>query len=333
MIDSIEFKNFKCLRDTTLPLSPCTILVGPNGSGKTTVLEALEAFRDKRKYDFSELVSASARDEMSVGTVQVALKWGEPYKGVEPFRKWKRSTNEPTHGNRQGTSGGDQVEPLISRIRVYSLDAKAVAAPVTLERDMEVSPNGAGVAGVLTGLRDRERERFVALEGELSRWLPEFDQIQFDVDANRSRVFMLRTREGHHTIPAVCLSQGTLIALAMLTLAYLPDPPSLIGLEEPDRGIHPRLLRRVQDAIYRLSHPESCGEKREPVQVIATTHSPYFLDLFKDHPEEIVIANKIGLDVQFQRLSEQPHIQELLEDSHLGDIWYTGILGGVPANS
>ena len=57
MIESIQFKNFKCLRDTTLPLSPCTILVGPNGSGKSTVLEALDAFRDLRRYRFSELVS------------------------------------------------------------------------------------------------------------------------------------------------------------------------------------------------------------------------------------------------------------------------------------
>ena len=52
MIESIQFKNFKCLRDTTLPLSPCTILVGPNGSGKTTVLEALEAFRARLAIPF-----------------------------------------------------------------------------------------------------------------------------------------------------------------------------------------------------------------------------------------------------------------------------------------
>jgi predicted ATPase len=69
------------------------------------------------------------------------------------------------------------------------------------------------------------------------------------------------------------------LALAMLTLAYLPTPPSLIALEEPDHGIHPRLLRDLRDALYRLSYPESCGESRPPVQVIVTSHSPYLLDL------------------------------------------------------
>src|SRR5207244_128541 len=42
MIESIEFTNFKALRRTALPLAPFTLLLGPNGSGKTTVLQALE---------------------------------------------------------------------------------------------------------------------------------------------------------------------------------------------------------------------------------------------------------------------------------------------------
>jgi hypothetical protein len=65
---------------------------------------------------------------------------------------------------------------------------------------------------------------------------------------------------------------------------------------------------------------------------LATTHSPYFLDLFKDRPEEIVIANRVGQIVSFERLSDKPVIQEILADSPLGEIWYSGILGGVPTS-
>ena len=85
--------------------------------------------------------------------------------------------------------------------------------------------------------------------------------------------------------------------------------------------------------MYRLAYPESSDHSRQPVQVIATTHSPYLLDMYKDHLEEIVIANKTGLEVQFLRLADQTYLEEILRDSHLGEAWYTGILGGVPAHT
>ena len=45
---------------------------------------------------------------------------------------------------------------------------------------------------------------------------------------------------------------------------------------------------------------------------------------------EIVIAQKVGQEAKFERLSDQPNVDEILQDSHLGDAWYSGILGGVP---
>ena len=202
---------------------------------------------------------------------------------------------------------------------------------VHLEPAVELSPNGHNLAGVMDSLRDKDPERFEALNDEIGRWLPEFDRILFETPNTGHRAFLLRTRKGHHALPARDLSQGTVLALAILTMAYLPDPPPLIGIEEPERGVHPRLLRNIQTALYRLSYPKQFGEDRQPVQVIATTHSPYFLDLYKDHPEEIVIAQKTADGAAFQRLSDQPHIMEVLDDAPLGEVWYSGILGGVPA--
>jgi ABC-type branched-subunit amino acid transport system ATPase component len=57
-IQSIRFRNVKLLRDATLPLEPLTVIVGPNNSGKTTVLEALrfvaandvDALRTRRSF-------------------------------------------------------------------------------------------------------------------------------------------------------------------------------------------------------------------------------------------------------------------------------------------
>jgi predicted ATPase len=126
------------------------------------------------------------------------------------------------------------------------------------------------------------------------------------------------------------LSQGTLYTLALLALAFDPTPPSVICIEELDRGLHPRMLREIRDALYRLSYPVAYREQRPPVQIVATTHSPYLLDLFRDHPEEVVIAQKQGQEARFERLADRVDLPELLQEGTLGDMWFAGILGGVP---
>jgi predicted ATPase len=231
-------------------------------------------------------------------------------------------------------SGPDLARMLtqLDGLRLYALDATAIAAPVHLKREMAMGRNGSGLAGVLDRLRDGAPERFEQLNEELGRWLPEFDRVLFETPGEGQRAIQLRMREGHYKINAGDISQGTLLALAILTLAYLPDPPPIVCLEEPGRGIHPRLLRDVRDAMYRLAYPDSAGEDRFPVQVIATTHSPYMLDLFKDHPEEIVIAQKVEGNVKFERLSDRADLEEILQGTHLGDAWYSGVLGGVPTD-
>ncbi|MGH9425302.1 MAG: AAA family ATPase, partial [Terriglobia bacterium] len=196
----------------------------------------------------------------------------------------------------------------------------------------ELAGNGSNLAAVLDALTDSEPERFEALNQELARWLPEFDRILFETPNPGHKAFLLRTRVGHHRYRASDLSQGTLHALAFLTVAYLPSPPPIVCFEEPDRGIHPRLLHDIRDGMYRLAYPKDFGENRQPVQVIATTHSPYLLDLYKDHPEEIVIAHKDKEGVHFERLSEKPNVHEFLDGAPLGDVWLSGILGGVPPN-
>lgn len=333
MIESVEFQNFKVLRQTTLPLGKFTLMVGPNGSGKSTALQALNLVANPGAINFHQVSTAG----LSEGdAVSLLLRWGTPHQGVMTRVRWVPGGYEgPTHTRSGSTLSISETQVLMTKVsgaRIYSLDARAIAAPVRLEPGIHLRHDGGLLAGVLDLLRDRDPERFEALNEELGRWLHEFDHILFETPASGNRSVLLRAREKGHAIKAVDLSQGTLLALAILTLAYLPDPPSIVCFEEPDRGIHPRLLRDVRDALYRLSYPETFDEKREPTQVVATTHSPYFLELFKDHPEEIVIAKKDGLEASFERLSDLPDLRELLEDAHLGDVWYSGVLGGVPSD-
>ncbi len=342
MIESIEFTNFKALRKTTLPLAPFTLLLGPNGSGKTSVLQAFEGVaalfpsqagtQRQGGIAWGPHLSVTAQDRNAALEIKLKLRLKERL--IIATFQWTSSGPISRQFNYEDRAVLNQTDAAIpsrwlGRMQVYNLNSAAIAVPVAVSPGANLQPNGAGLAAVLDDLRDNHPERWDSLLAEMCEWLPEYDYIQFDKPQQGSKGIKLRTKKGGHQIPARDLSQGTLIALALLTLAYLPDPPSLIGLEEIDRGLHPRLLRRLQDALYRLSYPESCGETRPPIQVIATTHSPYLLDLYREHPEEVVLARKEGLEVEMKRLTDIEHYEDILGDSPLSEVWYSGVLGGV----
>jgi predicted ATPase len=339
MIKSIHFQNFKALRDATLPLGPFTLIVGPNGSGKSTAMQALRFASNPRAEEYTfEKITTAGLDHTPYSVAKVSIDW--LLNGVEtktesairksdgPFVSIGPLFSQGSHDH----AFADSVWNMLRSFRIFSFEAEAIAAAVQTEPQPELGSDGSKLAAVLDGLRDSHPERFEALNVELSRWLPEFDRILFETPSPGRKAFLLRTKFGSHQLQAVDLSQGVLFGLAFLALAYLPTPPSILCFEEPDRGIHPRLLIDIRDAMYRLAFPKDYGENRQPVQVIATTHSPYLLDLYKDHPEQIVIAHKDDEGAHFERLSEKPHISELLEGAPLGDIWFSGILGGVPAS-
>jgi len=52
-------------------------------------------------------------------------------------------------------------------------------------------------------------------------------------------------------------------------VAYDPSPPQLVGIEEPENQLHPRLLSELA---------EECRAASERTQLMITTHSPFFVN-------------------------------------------------------
>ena len=216
--------------------------------------------------------------------------------------------------------------------RVFALEPARMKERVDGRGVTELNRDGSNLTGALTYLRDRDEDSYNYLRSELQRWVPEFDSIGFETDQNGYRALNLRQKKTQKAIPAPELSEGTLLALALLTIVYQGGIPTLVGLEEPDRGLHPRLLREVRDALYRLSFPRQFQLNRPPVQVITTTHSPHFLDLFREHPDQVIVAEKLeDSTASFKSLAEDKELREMIGDAPLGEVWYSGVLGGVPA--
>ncbi len=324
VIASIVFRRFKALRQTRVELAPFNVVIGPNGSGKTSLIESIVRLRTLAARPLGDPAVVTRAEGP-----EVEFRFRAPYTelvatlGCECEQVCDLLRVAPPDA-----AGWPGLREDLSTIRGYVLDHAAIAGAAPVAAGAELAPDGSNLAAVLAQLRQRAPAAYRELEREILRLLPEFSGLEL-LPVGQERVeFGLRLAEGD-VLRAGELSQGILYLIAVQALAFNPEPPALLCVEEVDRGVHPRLLREIRDALYRLSYPE--GERgRRPVQIIATTHSPYFIDLFRDHPEEVILSQKAGRAARFERLIDRPDLPELLREGSLGDMWYSGILGGTP---
>ena len=125
--------------------------------------------------------------------------------------------------------------------------------------------------------------------------------------------------EGEFAIPATRLSDGSLRYLCLLALLLDPNPPPLIGIEEPEMGMHPDLIPKLADLLIDAS--SRC-------QLIVTTHSDILVDALSDKPDSVVVCEKHDGQTRMNRLSNA-ELSKWLKKYRLGELWTSGELGGV----
>ncbi|WP_461134624.1 AAA family ATPase [Spirosoma lituiforme] len=232
-------------------------------------------------------------------------------------------------------------------IKIYKPDPNKLdkPAPVGLGDD-SVNADASNLIAFFDRIRDEYPESFAQIKADLSKCVPEFTEINFQ---NVPSTEELVKQFGDKTFKRIGLtngkqktiywadelSEGTIYFVALLCIINQPNPPKLLLLEEPEKGIHPRRIFEVIQFIFRLA-------EEKDVQVIMTTYSPIVVDMFKDMPESVFIFDKDEEGAthvkNLQHDVIEPEIiksKELgIEPPHytdsLGDAWTVGFLGGVP---
>ena len=176
-----------------------------------------------------------------------------------------------------------------------------------------LTETGDNLPGVISRFpRDRQEE--------MSRYLSRFYDGAVGVRAEfrHGKASLVVEETGGRQIPAERLSDGTLRYLSLLTVLLDPDPPPLIGIEEPELGLHP-------DIVFELA--KLLVEASERTQLVVTTHSHALVDALTDHPTTVVACGKHEGQTWFKRVT--PGVAEVwLNDNSLGQVWSMGGIGG-----
>lgn len=382
-VETLHVRNYRALRDVRLEkLTPLTVLLGANGSGKSTVFDVFaflsECFTGglKKAWDrrgrFRELRSRDSEgpiiielqyrerpgtplityhleiDEMPRGPVvrHEFLRWkrthpGAPFyfldyrlgkgkviTGEQPEAEDKR-IEKPLSGpdvlavNTLGQLGENprviSLRNFITGWHLSYLSADAARGRPEAGAEERLSATGDNLPNVIQYLSESHPERLEQIFETLRRRIPRIEKITSKPLDDGSLLLQLKDAPFSSPILARFASDGTLKMLAYLTLLYDPDPPQLIGIEEPENYLHPKLLPELA---------EECDLASERTQLIVTTHSPFFIDRLKPEQVRVLYRGNDGY-TQVKRVADMPGIKEFLEEgASLGELWMEGHFEG-----
>lgn len=268
---SLQVENCRLIKETCLELDPrVTILIGPTGSGKSTLIEALKwaqelivgcapSLDSNRSLYWNKahpltvtLTASSARNPDSRSTLcRYSVSWSDVAGYVSHFES-SRKKFELIHG----------FEAWVHGWRFYA-------------------PMGRNLKAYLSGSWDKERiqnfrelvKTFIAY-GMAHLQFPKFEiSDASSQDELRLICYPDEHKPGSISIPLEKAPDG-LIRFMMLVAALSDPEATFVVFEDPEVGIDPRLGDFIAEVVM------SSVRKSSKLQVLIVTHSPEFASLW-----------------------------------------------------
>jgi predicted ATPase len=309
--------------DYSLTLTPRTLKTANGGTRRVV--------RRSEEFMFKRTKGPGRRIRISGSQVQVT--------GQKPRKLLKNDALGLSTLPRLTTQGGyrevEQLADLLSSFRIFDVNVDHARLPTPLESDdggapeaAEVlQPDASNLSAFLHRLSSEHSDVFDRLVADAGEIVPGLVGIDFAA-AGGSRDAIVVELEEERLRGRTALGEasfGSIRALALLALLHDPDPPPLTCIEEFDHGLHPYafdlLVERLREASART-------------QILLATHSPTLVNRL-DY-DELVICERDPETGASRIPAVPPDELEAVADTarangiRLGEVWFSGTLGGVP---
>jgi predicted ATPase len=181
-----------------------------------------------------------------------------------------------------------------------------------------LSRTGDNIANVIQYLAEQHPDRLEHVFKVLSARVPRVERVLAEAMPDGRLLLQIKDAPFDHPVLARFASDGTLKMLAYLLLLYDPNPPSFIGIEEPENFLHPRLLPELA---------EECRAASERGQLLVTTHSPFFVNALRPEEVRVLYRDETGY-TQATRAADIQGVPEFMAaGASLGHLWLEGRFG------
>lgn len=186
--------------------------------------------------------------------------------------------------------------------------------------ERRVTPDGQNLISVMhtlyTGDRKFKRDINAAMKAAFG---DDFEELAFSPAADQKIQLQVRWKSLNREQSAADLSDGTLRFLFLLTVLASPTPAPVIAIDEPEIGLHPGMLPIIAEHAVDASLRS---------QIIFTTHSPQFLDAFRDTLPTTTVTKWENGETELKSIDGED-LKYWLKDYTLGNLFKSGELEGM----
>jgi predicted ATPase len=178
-----------------------------------------------------------------------------------------------------------------------------------------LSQTGDNLPNVIQYLKEQHEEQLNTILDVLTRRVPKLQNVSADLMPDGRLLLQIKDAPFDRPILAKFASDGTLKLLAYLTVLYDPHPPQLVGIEEPENQLHPRLLPELA---------EECRAASARTQLMVTSHSPFFVNELRPEEVRVLYRDEQGY-TQSKRVADMERAMSMYkEGGKLGALWMEG---------
>lgn len=177
--------------------------------------------------------------------------------------------------------------------------------------------DGSNITSLLNSIKNNYEEAFNKICEILNNVSGTY--VGLDFQFNFSQVYLkLKERGMKRNIDLLHVSDGTLRFILMLAIFYNPERGALVGIDEPERSLHPDMTKAIADLLRYASSSS---------QLIIASHSPLLLNQFE--LDDILVFEKTTEDGSVVKRYNKDDFEEYLEDYSPGQLWLNGQIGGM----
>lgn len=188
--------------------------------------------------------------------------------------------------------------------------------PADFSTSIRLKKNGDNLTQMLNELKLNHSFDFEKLEEAFRSVSPSYREIVISNLYGQSYL-SLREKNLRKTIGALHISDGSLRYLLLECIFYNPNRGWLVAIDEPERGLHPDMIKSVGDMLKNASR--NC-------QIIVATHSPHLLNQFE--LDDVIVFEKDEENKTVVKRISEDEFDDWEGEFLPGQMWLRGLIGG-----